>query len=701
VRLLFHWQLGRGENSPSFVRAVRLRTPKTRESSPSPPWEERAGERRPSSRASAQVRGEQALNLKQRGGGFPLSPAEGKRAGVRGLPAQCRCCQISMALICGALTISAAERDWSTVGGDKGCSRYSTLTQITRKNVHNLRVAWTYHSGDAGKATTIECTPIVIGGKMFVTTATSRVVALDADSGCERWNYDPYAQVTITQPKASGGVNRGVAFWTDGKQQRILLGVADGRLISLDAKTGQSDPNFGKTGTVDLREGMGMDLNGVNYGPTSAPAVYRDIVILGFSCPEGGRPAPGDPRAFDVRTGRELWRFHTIPRPGELGHDTWEGDSWRHAGAANNWGGTSVDEERGLVFIGTGSASPDFYGGGRKGDNLFANCTICLDARTGKRLWHFQTLRHDLWDHDLPTYPNLVSVTRKGHKQDTVAQVTNTVFVFLFDRVTGRPSFSVEDRPVPASDIPGEQAAPTQPFPVKPPPFSRQSVTEADLTDISPQAHEEALRLFCLYRSGAAFTPPSTNGTIVIPGFHGGATWSGACFDPTTGLLYVNSNEQPNITRLIQEDGSGREPYRFTGYFRFLDKEGYPAIKPPWGQLIAIDLSRGDIVWKVRLGEFPELTARGIPQTGTENFGGTIVTAGGLVFIGGTKDEMFHAFDKTNGKLLWQFKLDAGGYATPGTYMVKGRQYVVIAAGGGGKLGTKSGDSFVAFALPN
>jgi quinoprotein glucose dehydrogenase len=494
-------------------------------------------------------------------------------------------------------------------------------------------------------------------------------------------------------------VNRGVAYWSDGKGGRIFLGVADGRLISLCAKTGVPDSSFGMGGTIDLREGMEGDLNGVNYGPTSAPGIYGNIVILGFSCPEGGRPAPGDPRAFDVRTGKELWRFHSIPRPGEFGHDTWEGNSWKFSGAANNWGGTSVDEKRGLIFIGTGSASPDFYGGNRKGDNLFANCTICLDAKTGKRLWHFQTLRHDLWDHDLPTYPNLVTVTHNGHKVDAVAQVTKTGYVFLFDRLDGHPLFPIEDRPVPASDIPGEQAARTQPFPIKPPPFCRQSVEESDLSNISPETHQEVLEQFRKYRGGPSFTPPSTNGTVTIPGFHGGATWSGASFDPTTGILYINSNEQPNVLRMVADEGA-MEPYRPSGYFKFLDKNGYPAIKPPWGTLNAIDLNKGEILWQVPLGEFPELTARGMPQTGTENFGGTIVTRGGLVFIGGTKDEKFHAFDKTTGRLLWQYKLNAGGYATPCTYSVKGRQYVAIAAGGGGKLGTKSGDSFIAFALP-
>jgi quinoprotein glucose dehydrogenase len=596
--------------------------------------------------------------------------------------------------------LQAADHYWSSVGGDKGCQRYSPLKQINRENVSRLEVAWTWHAGDAGPATTIECTPIVIAGVMYVTTAKSAVAALDAASGIKLWSYDPYAGVTIKQPRASGGVNRGLAWWSDGSRARIFLGASDGRLISLDAMTGRPDVAFGKAGTVDLRDGMDADLNGVNYGPTSAPVIYRNLVILGFSCPEGGRPAPGDPRAFDVRTGMEVWRFHTIPRPGEFGHETWEGESWKTSGAANNWGGASVDEKRGLIFMGTGSASPDFYGADRKGDNPFANCTLCLDAATGKRVWHFQTLRHDLWDHDLPTYPNLVTVTHAGRKREAAAQVTKTGFVFLFDRVTGEPLFAVENRPVQPSDIPGEQAAATQPYPIRPPPFSRQSLTESDLTERTPAAHDEVLQRFRKYRTDTPCPPPSTNGTVIIPGFHGGATWSGASSDPTTGILYLNSNEQPNVVNMIEQPAGSRERFTPNGYNRFLDKDGYPAIKPPWGLLNAIDLNKGEILWQVPLGEYPELAAKGIPPTGTENFGGTIVTAGGLVFIGGSKDEKFHAFDKQTGKLLWSTKLPAGGYATPCTYSVKGRQFLAIAAGGGGKLGTKPGDAFIAFALP-
>jgi quinoprotein glucose dehydrogenase len=360
----------------------------------------------------------------------------------------------------------------------------------------------------------------------------------------------------------------------------------------------------------------------------------------------------------------------------------------------------SVDVQRGIVFVGLGSAAFDFYGGDRRGQNLFANCTLALDAASGERVWHFQTLHHDLWDHDLPTCPNLVTVLHRGRRRDAVAQVTKTGYVFLFDRETGVPLFDVLERGVAASDVPGEQAWPTQPIPVKPPPFAAQTLTEDNITDIGTENRQYVLRELNAVRGRGAFHPPSLQGTVVIPGFHGGATWSGASFDPATGILYVNSNNVPNIMTLVAASPDSGYRYKHKGYIQFRDHEGYPAIKPPWGQLNAIDLNRGEFVWRTTLGEHPELTARGVPRTGTENFGGTIVTAGGLVFIGGTKDEHFHAFDKSTGELLWRAKLPAGGYATPCTYEVAGKQYVVIAAGGAGKLRTRAGDAFVCFALP-
>ncbi len=542
---------------------------------------------------------------------------------------------------------------------------------------------------------------------MYITTGYLRLVALDAASGHELWQFDPLKAHPWEHRPQSGGVNRGCAYWSDGRPdgaRRILHGTADGRLFCLDARTGKLDPAFARDGVLDLRQHLDPRFARLGYGPTSAPAVWKDTVVVGVSCDEGpGIAAPGDIRAFDVRTGKLAWEFRTVPRPGEYGSETWKEGTWKDRGGANAWGGFSVDVARGIVFAGLGSASFDFYGGDRHGANLFANCTIALDARTGKRIWHFQTLHHDLWDHDLPVYPNLVTVTRDGKPVNAVAQVTKTGYVFLFDRETGKPLFDVEERPVPASDVPGEQASPTQPIPVKPPPFAAQSLDESNLTDIGAANRASALARLRQIRHGPAFNPPSLQGTLVIPGFHGGATWSGASFDPTTGRLYINANNVPNIVTLVatgSKDPARFGTYAMKGYEKFLDHEGYPAIKPPWGTLTAIDLNAGTLAWQVPLGEHPELTARGVPRTGTETFGGSIVTAGGLVFIGGSKDERFHAFDKATGKLLWEHPLPAGGYATPATYQVGGRQFVVIAAGGAGKPQTKPGDAFVAFSLP-
>jgi quinoprotein glucose dehydrogenase len=612
-----------------------------------------------------------------------------------------------LALVQRAAGESPQKVDWPGVGNDPGCMRYSVLDQINRQNVARLKPSWTYHTreleGREGK--TIECTPIVVDGVMYITTGHLRVVALDAATGKQLWQFDPMVIPSVHRP-ASGGVNRGCAYWSDGKPEglrRIIHGTSDGRLFSLVAWNGELDQNFGEFGIRDLRKELRAEVAMQSYGPTSAPVIWNDTIIVGVSCDEGpGIAAPGDIRAFDVRTGNEVWRFKTVPLPGEFGNDTWDGDSWKNRGGANAWGGLSVDAGRGLVFAGLGSAAFDFYGGDRRGDNLFANCTIALDARTGKRVWHFQTLHHDLWDHDLPVYPNLVTVTRDGKTISAVAQVTKTGYVFLFERETGKPLFDIREQPVPASDIPGERAASSQPIPVKPPPFSVQFLDETNITDIGAANRASVLARLRKIRGGPAFNPPSREGTVVVPGFHGGANWSGASFDPTTGLLYVNSNNIPNITTLVETTAAAKSkhgPYRITGYERFLDHEGYSAMKPPWGLLNAINLNTGEFAWRVPLGEHVELTARGIPRTGTETFGGSIVTAGGLVFIAGTKDERIHAFDKETGRLLWEHQLPAGGYATPATYQVNGRQYVVIAAGGAGKLQTKAGDAFVAFSL--
>ena len=546
-----------------------------------------------------------------------------------------------------------------------GQDRYSPFKQIHRENVGGITVAWTHATGDQG--TTIECRPLVVDGVMYVTSPSLRVIALDAANGRQRWSF-------VTEPPKPVGwtVNRGLAYWRKGSQERILMGTPDGRLISLHAQSGRPDKNFGDRGVVDLKAGV----TNLSYGVTSAPAIFEDLVILGFAVGEGPGPAaPGDIRAFDVRNGREVWRFHTVPRPGEFGHETWTGgagDSWKDRGGVNAWGGLTVDEQNKLVFAGLGSPAFDFYGGDRKGANLFGNSVVALDARTGKRVWHFQTVRHDIWDYDLPTPPVLV----KSQGKEAVAQVTKTGHVWILDRLTGVPLFGYEERAVPPSDVPGEEAWPTQILPKKPPPIVPQVF---EPSDASPETR--ALRCCSI------FTPPSLQGTVTLPGFHGGANWSGAAWDPRTGLLYVNTNNVPNLTTLVPRKEGG---YGIKGYVRFTDQDGNPASKPPWGMLTAVDLNRGEIAWQKTLGD----------GNGSENFGGAIVTAGGLVFIASTKDEKFRAFAAATGDLLWEYQLPAGGYAAPVTYMVKGKQYVTIAAGGGGKLGTKRGDSFVTFALP-
>jgi len=614
-----------------------------------------------------------------------------------------------VALVGRAFGQSPRNVDWPRVGNDPGCMRYSELSQINRDNVARLKPAWTYHTGELkrGKGKTIECTPIVIDGVMYVTTGSLRLVALDAATGKEIWQFDPRKDYPFPHTPMSGGVNRGCAYWSDGRpggERRIVHGTSDGRLFSLDAKTGRLDPNFGEQGILNLRLGLAPNVASLGYGPTSAPAIWKETIIVGVACGEGPEiAAPGDIRAFDIHSGREVWRFRTVPGPGEFGRETWAGNSWKNRGGANAWGGFSVDIDRGLVFAGLGSAAFDFYGGDRRGANLFANCTIALNAKTGARVWHFQTLHHDLWDHDLPVYPNLVTVTHRGRKIDAVAQLTKTGYVFLFDRETGKPLFEVEEKPVPSSDVPGEEASPTQPIPVKPPPFATQVFDETNVTNIGKANRESVLNQLRRIRNGPAFLPPSFQGSIAVPGLLGGANWSGASFDPTTGWLYVNSNNLPFIIQLVKagaDRGGSYGPYRHVGYPQARDDEGYPSIKPPWGLLNAINLNTGEFAWRVPLGEYAELTARGLPRTGTENIGGSIVTAGGLVIIGAAKDERIHAFDKQTGKLLWEHPLPAGGYATPSTYMVGGRQYIVIAAGGAGKMETKAGDSFVAFALP-
>ncbi len=597
-----------------------------------------------------------------------------------------------------SITAAASAADWPAYGGDAGTSRYSPLKQINTANAGSLKKAWTFRTGDKTDrpATQIQCTPIVVDGIMYVTSAQLKVIALRAATGEKLWSFDPFAGIDDDRPR---GVSRGVSYWANGKDKRILF-TYRAKLVSLDAATGKPVPAFGDNGQLDLTRGLDRDITDLAYYVTTPGVVFRDTIILGSTTGEGPRlSAPGHVRAFDVRTGKQKWIFHTIPHPGEFGYDTWSPDSWKHSGGANVWGGLTVDARRGMVFLATGSPTFDFWGGDRIGNNLFGNSVVALDAATGRRIWHFQVVHHDVWDYDLANAPSLVTVKRDGRPVDALVQVSKMGFVFVFDRVTGKPLFPVEERPVPASDVPGEVLSRTQPFPVKPPPISRQRLLEEDLTDVTPAKRAYILERYRKLRAGNIYTPPSVQGTLIYPGFNGGANWGGASVDPENGLLFINSNENVNWMTLKKAEAGAGYTFDFQGYTQLLDDESYPAMKPPWGWLTAIDLNSGDFRWRNSFGEHPELTARGIPPTGTTNFGGSIATAGGLVFIGATQDHKFRAFHSGSGKVVWETQLETGAYATPCTYAVNGKQYVAVSAGGG-RWKSPAGDSFVAFALP-
>lgn len=678
---------------------------------------------------------------------------------------------------------------WTVYNGGPEGDHYSPLDQINRDNVHNLQVAWRYDTGETGG---LESNPLIVGRTLYAYTQTQKVIALDAATGELKWKFD--AGIHGRQP------NRGVAYWNDGRHGRILAGVMN-YLYCLDAETGRPIASFGENGRIDLRKGLRGDYRKQSIALTTPGIVYKDMIIVGGRNPESHPAPPGDIRAYDVRTGKLRWRFHTIPRPGEPGHETSPPGAWKTAGAANNWAGMAVDVKRGIVYAPTGSAVMDFYGGDRVGDDLYANTELALDANTGKLLWYFQGVHHDLWDRDFPSPPALFTIQHDGKTIDALAQTTKQGYLYLFNRLTGEPLFPIHEHPYPASTVPGEVTSLTQPAPDWPEPFARQRLTEDMLTTRTPEAHDWAVKTFRTFRNGGQFYPFAVDRqTVVFPGFDGGAEWGGPAIDPTTNILYVDATEMawtggltaakpisdagagiyqqqcalchgpdlkgspPTFPSLVgvakrlsdakmihsihmgsgrmpgfpgiqgaeltsllafvraggaqPEQGSketsealergkpkalegGQEKYTFTGYRKFLDPDGYPAIAPPWGTLSAIDLATGKYLWKIPLGEYPELARQGMKNTGSEVYGGPVVTAGGVLFIGATVyDRKFRASDSRTGKLLWETELPFSGVATPSTYMIDGRQYVVIATSSGRDPKCPPGGAYVAFALP-
>ncbi|GGG86897.1 hypothetical protein GCM10007415_20680 [Parapedobacter pyrenivorans] len=685
-------------------------------------------------------------------------------------------------LLCGCTVAETQYHDWPSYLGGADRNHYSKLSQLDTSNVALLQTAWEYHTGDSGQ---VQCNPIIIEGKLYGVTASNHLFALDAVTGRELWRFDP-------DSTRSSQVNRGVAYWQRKDDRRILYAYQSW-LYAVDATTGKPIRAFGSNGRVSLREGLGEAAGDKFVVSTTPGTIFEDLIVMPTRVGEGPGAAPGYIQAFNVVSGKLAWVFHTIPHPGEPGFETWPADAYKNPaiGGANNWAGMAVDHGRGIVYVPTGSPAFDFYGGNRKGENLFANSLLALDAKTGTYLWHYQAVRHDVWDRDFPAPPNLVRIRRDGRVIDAVAQVTKSGHVFIFDRETGESLFPIDEISVPSTILPGEDTWPTQPVPRLPKPFARQTISEEDITHFS--ANRDSLLAIYRRANKGAFHPLDFNETLLFPGADGGAEWGGAAVDPS-GVMYINSNEMPWLFSLnrkegLQHNGSvtlgkqlyitycmachkpdlsgnpgsgypslirlkdkmhrkdvmaiiatgkgmmpgftnitasqkqalvsylfGEEkeevfstaptefrrdemPYVFNGYNKFLDENGYPAIVPPWGTLTAIDLATGLHRWQIPLGEFQELTGKGLPPTGTENYGGPLVTAGGLLFIAATKDGMFRAFHKETGKLLWQVELPASGFATPATYSVAGKQYIVIACGGT-KLGTRKGDSYLAFALP-
>lgn len=613
----------------------------------------------------------------------------------------------------------SSDGEWPYYGADQANSHYSRLTQINKNNVQKLQVAWEWKAGDAAipeyQVTALhgfEATPLMINDVLYLPTSYHRAVALDANTGKEIWSYDPrvYQWGPGRQPWTTHWARlRGVATWTDGKQRRILL-PARSELIALDAETGKLITSFGRDGIVDLTEHLVWKTEKTDYTNSSPPVVYKNLVIVGSSVPDNlvfPQSPPGDVQAFDAVTGKFVWSFHTIPQAGEFGNDTWENESWKTTGHTNVWPPMTLDEKRGLLYLPVTSPANDYYGGERKGNNLFGDSLVCLDANTGKRVWHFQTVHHDLWDYDGIMTPNLLTIHVDGKPIDAVAAVSKNGFTYVFDRVTGEPVWPIVERPVPQSDVPGEKTSPTQPFPTKPPAFAQQGFTENDVADFTPEIKELALTKLKEYRYGPIYSPPSVQGTLYMPSSTGGSEWGSGSVDPDNGILYVRANNILAVMKLqgpgVDENGSvgfSRFPYKYLEAPHLTISGGLPVNKPPYGTMTAIDLNKGEIKWQVPVGDTPAihdnpiLKGLNLPPVGAIGRPGSLVTAGGLLFIG-PGDQTFVALDKDNGQRLWvaDRKTPIGG--TPMTYRThSGRQFIVVATGRAGNM------SLVAYALP-
>lgn len=596
---------------------------------------------------------------------------------------------------------ASAASQWRSYGHDPGGMRFSPLTQINPQNVQLLQRAWTYvvpptpNSGIEA----FEATPLMVDDVLYFTTPTGQVVALNAETGKRLWLFDPDPATSGTRrPNPS----RGAAYWRgessvpcgaeDQKSDKRLFYIEEAQLFAIDPQTGHPCQGFGDGGAINLRVGVADKFPKNRYSSTSPPGIYKDLIITGSEVQEFPSKGPaGDIRAFDVHTGKLVWTFHTVPRPGEVGHDTWTGDAWVDRSGTNDWGPMSVDVEHGMVFLPIGSPSYDFYGADRKGRGLFGNSLIALDANTGKLIWYFQMVHHDIWDYDACAPPDLMTVQRDGKDILAVAEVTKMGFVYVLDRLTGKPLFPVEERPVAASSVPGEQTWPTQPFPIKSMQLARTSVTRDDITTVTPESRKYCLDNFGDSLPAKIFNPWGFQKmTLEIPGTLGGGNWSGTSFDPKLDYLFVNVSEVGAVGYMQPQPPDKPEPYlrhsKWGNYARLWDDHHYPCQQPPWGDLNAIDLKTGKLAWKVPLGVMDDLEARGVPKTGTYNLGGSIATAGGLVFIGGTVDHRFRAFDAKTGKEVWVDKLESNAHATPMTYWGNNthKQYVVVAVGPGG-----------------